>query len=78
MIATGKQISVRDFVRLAAAELGLGLRFEGSGVEEQAVVESIRGDAAPALKVGDVVVRVDARYFRPASAPTVGCRKETD
>lgn len=71
VIATGVQYSVREFVRWSAAELGLTLRFEGKGVEEHAIVEHIDGDKAPALKVGDVVVRVDARYFRPAEVETL-------
>jgi GDPmannose 4,6-dehydratase len=71
VIATGQQISVREFVRLTAAELGLELRFEGEGVEERAVVAAKRGDKAPAVNVGDVIVRVDARYFRPAEVETL-------
>ncbi len=71
VIATGVQHSVRDFVRMAAAELGLTLRFEGSGVDEKGVVEAIEGDRAPALRVGDVVVAVDRRYFRPAEVETL-------
>ena len=71
VIATGVQYSVREFVRWSAEELGITLRFEGTGVEERGIVESIRGDAAPALKVGDVIVRVDSRYFRPAEVETL-------
>lgn len=71
VIATGVQYSVREFIRWSAAELGVQLRFEGSGVDERAVVESIQGNKAPALKVGDVVVRVDPRYFRPAEVETL-------
>lgn len=71
VIATGRQISVRDFVRMAAAELGLSLRFEGSGVDEVAVVESRTGEMASALKPGDTIVRVDPRYFRPAEVETL-------
>ncbi|MGV3654287.1 MAG: GDP-mannose 4,6-dehydratase [Noviherbaspirillum sp.] len=71
VIATGVQHSVRDFIRMAAAELGVKLQFEGHGVEEKAVVEHIEGDKAPALKVGDVVVAVDPRYFRPAEVETL-------
>ena len=71
VIATGRQISVRDFIRLAAAELGLGLRFEGEGTDEKGIVETITGDKAPALKPGDVVVAVDPRYFRPAEVETL-------
>lgn len=71
VIATGVQYSVREFVRWSAAELGIILRFEGEGVDERAVVERIDSEMAPALKVGDVVVRVDPRYFRPAEVETL-------
>ena len=71
VIATGVQYSVRDFIRMAAAELGLTLRFEGNGIEEKGIVERIDGDKAPALKVGDVIVAVDKRYFRPAEVETL-------
>ena len=71
VIATGKQISVRDFIRMAAGELGLTLRFEGSGIAEKGIVETIEGDMAPAVKPGDVVVAVDPRYFRPAEVETL-------
>lgn len=71
VIATGVQYSVREFIRWSAAELGVSLRFENSGVEEIAVVDAIQGDLAPALKVGDIIVRVDPRYFRPAEVETL-------
>ncbi|CAI8767889.1 GDP-mannose 4,6-dehydratase [Pseudomonas marginalis] len=71
VIATGVQYSVRDFIRWSAAELGLTLHFEGAGVEERGIIESIVGDKAPALKVGDTLVRVDPRYFRPAEVETL-------
>jgi GDPmannose 4,6-dehydratase len=71
VIATGVQHSVRDFIRWSAAELGVTLRFEGEGEAERAVVEAVEGKAAPALSPGDVVVRVDPRYFRPAEVETL-------
>lgn len=71
VIATGKQISVREFVRLSAKELGITLRFEGEGVKEVAIVEAIEGDNAKALNVGDTIVRVDPKYFRPAEVETL-------
>jgi GDPmannose 4,6-dehydratase len=71
VIATGVQYSVRQFIEWSALELGVQLKFEGEGVEEQAVVTAIYGDKAPALQVGDVVVRVDPRYFRPAEVETL-------
>jgi GDPmannose 4,6-dehydratase len=71
VIATGVQFSVRQFITMSAAELGVTLRFEGDGIDERALVASISGSYAPALKVGDVVVRVDPRYFRPAEVETL-------
>jgi GDPmannose 4,6-dehydratase len=66
VIATGEQYSVRQFVIWAAESLGITLRFEGTGISECGVVESVDADCATALKPGDIVVRVDIRYFRPA------------
>jgi GDPmannose 4,6-dehydratase len=71
VIATGVQYSVRQFIEKAAACLGLTLRFEGRGVDEVAVVAAIEGDQAPAVRVGDVIVRVDPHYFRPAEVETL-------
>ena len=71
VIATGVQYSVREFITWSAAELGVKLRFEGSGVDERGIVEAVEGDKAPALKAGDVLVRVDPRYFRPAEVETL-------
>lgn len=71
VIATGVQYSVRQFIKWSAYELGVELKFEGVGAEEVAIVEKITGDSAPALKVGDTVVRVDPRYFRPAEVETL-------
>ncbi|MCC5450252.1 GDP-mannose 4,6-dehydratase [Rheinheimera sp. UJ51] len=71
VIATGVQYSVREFITWSAKELGITLRFEGTGVDEVAVVAAIEGDNAPALNVGDVVVKVDPRYFRPAEVETL-------
>jgi GDPmannose 4,6-dehydratase len=71
VIATGVQYSVRQFIEKSAAQLGIALRFEGQGVDEMAVVASVQGDKAPALKAGDVVVRVDPHYFRPAEVETL-------
>lgn len=71
VIATGKQISVREFITLSAKELGITLNFTGEGVDEIATVASIEGNNAHALTVGDVIVRVDPRYFRPAEVETL-------
>lgn len=71
VIATGVQYSVREFISKSAAQLGVTLKFEGQGVDEQAVVASIVGVNAPALKVGDVIVKVDPHYFRPTEVETL-------
>jgi len=71
VIATGVQYSVRQFIAWSAAELGITLKFEGEGLEEKGIVTAIEGNAAPALNVGDVVVQIDPRYFRPAEVETL-------
>lgn len=70
VIATGQQQSVRDFVNLAAKELGVTLEWQGQGVEEAAAVTEVAGDA-PVSLVGQTIVRVDPRYFRPAEVETL-------
>ena len=81
VIATGRQFSVRDFVNAAAAELGLTLEWKGTGVDEIATVAAI--DATKAAQAargknlriqvneGDIIVRVDPRYFRPTEVETL-------
>ena len=71
VIATGVQYSVRDFIIKTAHHLGVTLAFEGEGVNEVVKVAKIEGDNAPALTVGQVVVRVDPRYFRPTEVETL-------
>ncbi|MEP3345796.1 MAG: GDP-mannose 4,6-dehydratase [Litoreibacter sp.] len=71
VIATGKQYSVRQFIIWSAEQLGITLRFEGKDIDEVAVVEAIEGDKAPHLNVGDTVLRIDPRYFRPAEVETL-------
>lgn len=71
VIATGKQYSVRQFIEWSAQELGISLRFEGEGVDEVGIVAAIDGDKATALSVGDVILRIDPRYFRPAEVETL-------
>lgn len=71
VIATGVQNSVRTFIKWSAAELGIELDFEGTGVDEVGIVRSVNGDNAPAVNVGDVLVRIDPRYFRPAEVETL-------
>jgi GDPmannose 4,6-dehydratase len=70
VIATGVQYSVRQFVEFAARELGITVCFEREGVDEIGVVTEVSGDKAK-CKVGDVIVRVDPRYFRPTEVETL-------
>ena len=71
VIATGKQISVREFVRMSCKEAGITVEFSGEGVDEIATVTAVEGDNAPGVSVGDVIVKVDPRYFRPAEVETL-------
>ena len=71
VIATGVQYSVREFITWTANALGIEIKFEGQGVDEVAIVAAITGDSAPALKLGDTLVKVDPRYFRPTEVETL-------
>lgn len=71
VIATCKQYSVREFIRWSGHELGLTIEFSGKGVDEIGTVTAISGEMTPALNVGDVVMRIDPRYFRPAEVETL-------
>ena len=71
VIATGEQFTVREFVLWAAEELGVTLRFEGAGLEERAVVAKVDRDRAPGIRPGQVILRIDPRYFRPAEVETL-------
>jgi GDPmannose 4,6-dehydratase len=71
VIATGVQYSVREFITWAAEDLGITLAFEGSGVDERAVVEQVSGEDAPDVKPGQVIMKIDPRYFRPAEVETL-------
>ncbi|MEZ8990158.1 GDP-mannose 4,6-dehydratase [Vibrio breoganii] len=71
VIATGKQISVREFVRMSAAEAGIELEFTGTGVDEVATVTAVDSEKAPEVSVGDVIVKVNPKFFRPAEVETL-------
>jgi GDPmannose 4,6-dehydratase len=71
VVASGVQYSVRQFIQWSAEELGITLKFEGEGVDETATVVAIQGNKAPGLKVGDVIVKIDPRYFRPTEVETL-------
>ena len=71
VIATGVQHSVRDFVQWSAAELGITLCFDGEGLDEVGMVDAVEDQSSTAVKPGDIIVRVDPRYFRPAEVQTL-------
>jgi GDPmannose 4,6-dehydratase len=59
------------FIKWSAQELGISLRFEGQGLEEVGIVEKIEGEKCPGLQLGQIIVRVDPRYFRPTEVETL-------
>jgi GDPmannose 4,6-dehydratase len=71
VIATGQQFSVREFIIWSAQELGMELQFNGSGLDETARVVSVNKNISPGVEKGDVVVRIDPRYFRPTEVDTL-------
>ena len=71
VIATGKQYAVREFIEWSAKALGITIKFKGSGVDEVGTVAAIDGDKAPSVEVGQDIVRIDPRYFRPAEVETL-------
>jgi len=71
VVSTGLQYSVRQFITWSAEELGITLIFSGEGVDEIAIVSATRGDKAPGVKVGDAILRIDPRYFRPTEVETL-------
>ena len=74
VIATGVQYSVRQFVEFAALELGITVRFEGQGEQEVGVVakvERVNGELRAKCKPGEVIVKVDPRYYRPTEVETL-------
>jgi GDPmannose 4,6-dehydratase len=73
VLATGKQYSVRKFIEVAAAELGVTIGWKGKGVKETGYVKAVRpvaGVQSP-LKKGDTIVRVDPKFYRPAEVETL-------
>ena len=71
VIATGKQYSVREFITWSANALGIDIEFKGTGLDEVGVVTGISGDLAPKISVGQEIVKIDSRYFRPAEVDTL-------
>jgi GDPmannose 4,6-dehydratase len=65
VLATGKTTEVREFVRMAFQVLGIGIEFKGQGVSEEGFIAQVDVVRYPFLKIGQKVVAVDERYFRP-------------
>lgn len=70
VIATGEQYSVQDFLEAVAEELGIMLSWQGSGLNKSAVVEDVHSEEA-AVQKGQVIVRIDPRYFRPTEVESL-------
>lgn len=71
VIATGVQYSVRQFVEIAASELGISIEWQGSGIDEKGIVASVTGEKAPGIVVGQTIVSIDPKYFRPTEVETL-------
>ena len=71
VIASGVQYTVRQFIEWSAKELGVTICFEGKGINEKGIVATVDGKKTPAIKVGDVIVQIDQRYYRPAEVETL-------
>ncbi len=71
VIATGFQVTVREFIKRAASKLGVEIEFEGNDIGEVGVVSRVVGDLAPNIQVGNIVVRIDPRYYRPTEVETL-------
>ena len=71
VIATGIQYSIREFITWTANALGIDIEFRGSGADEIGVVVGISGEMAPKIRVGQVIVKIDPRYFRPTEVETL-------
>jgi len=70
-IASGEHYSIRDFLIWSATNLGIEIEFVGNGLDEVGVIRAIKNDFTAHLKIGDIIVRVDKRYFRPAEVESL-------
>ena len=71
VIATGVQYSVRQFIKWSAKELGISIEFVGNAEDEYGIVTDVTGSNAPDVSVGDIIIKVDPRYFRPSEVETL-------
>lgn len=71
VIATGVQYSIRQFIEWAAEDVGLSIKFEGQGLDEIGRVSAIHSEQSDSLKIGDIIIRIDERYFRPTEVESL-------
>ena len=71
VIASGQQYSVREFIIWSANALGIEIEFQGNGIDEIGKVTKIKGDFAPNVSIGQEIIKIDKRYFRPAEVETL-------
>ena len=71
VIASGQQYSVREFIIWSANALGIEIEFQGNGIDEIGKVTQIKGDFAPKVSIGQEIIKIDKRYFRPAEVETL-------
>mgnify|MGYP006138736887 CR=1 FL=1 len=71
VIASGRQTSVRDFIKIAATHLGFSIEFKGTGVSECGIVSSIENNQLSGIQVGDEIIKSDPKYYRPSEVETL-------
>lgn len=71
VIATGVQYSVRQFIEWTAEEIGIGINWSGNGINEVGIISSIRDAKQTKLKIGEIIVKIDPSYYRPAEVETL-------
>ena len=71
VIATGKQFSVREFIVMSALKIGIEIELKGSGINEEGIVKNITKNLNSILSVGDTIIRIDERYYRPTEVETL-------
>ena len=76
VIATGQQYSVRQFIIWSAQALGIELEFKDRGVNEVGVVARVTGEAEEFVSVGQEILRIDPKYFRPAEVETLPATRQ--
>ena len=71
VIATGQQVSVREFVKMSAKFLGMEIEFSGNGDQEIGKIKKFTNQKPEHLEIGQIIIRVDTKYYRPAEVETL-------